>query len=92
MPRYATLSLQRRGYARSRGDQLVFTGAKVTAAATSESEYVALAEVVNDLRFLLQLQAFMMPPLDLNINIHEDNEGAIKNHEQPVQQPAHATC
>ena len=51
---------------------------RVTAAATSESEYVALAEVVNELRFLRQVKAFMMPPLDLNIYIHEDNEGAIK--------------
>ena len=30
---------------------------RVTAAATSESEYVALAEVVNEIRFLRQVKA-----------------------------------
>ena len=50
----------------------------MTAAATSDSEYVALAEVVNEINFLRQIKAFMMPPLDLGIKIHEDNEGVIK--------------
>ena len=51
---------------------------KVTAAASSESEYVALAEVVNDLRFLQQVKGFLTPPFDDNIIIREDNEGPIK--------------
>ena len=51
---------------------------KVTAAASSESEYVALAEVVNELRFLQQVKGFLTPPIDDNITIREDNEGAIK--------------
>ena len=51
---------------------------RITATATSESEYVALAEVVNELRFLRQVKAFMVPPIDYNIRVHEDNEGAIK--------------
>ena len=50
---------------------------KVTAAASSESEYVALAEVVNELRFLRQVKGFLTPPID-DIIIREDNERAIK--------------
>ena len=51
---------------------------KVTAAASSESEYVALAEVVNELRFVRQVKVFLTPPIDDNIIIREDNKGAIK--------------
>ncbi|CAN0384851.1 unnamed protein product [Ascophyllum nodosum] len=51
---------------------------KVAAAASPESEYVALAEVVNELRFLRQVKGFLTPPIDDNIIIREDNEGAIK--------------
>ncbi|CAM9552396.1 unnamed protein product, partial [Ascophyllum nodosum] len=42
---------------------------KVTAAASFESEYVALAEVV---------KGFLTPPIDDNILIRENDEGAIK--------------
>ena len=49
---------------------------KVTAAASSESEYVALAEVVNELIFLRQVKGFLTPPVDDNIIIRE--EGTIK--------------
>ena len=48
------------------------------AAASSETEYVALAEVVNELRFLRQVKGFLTPPIDDNIITREDNEGAIK--------------
>ena len=51
---------------------------RITATATSESDYVALAEIVNELRFLRQVKAFMVPPSDYNIRVHENNEGAIK--------------
>ena len=51
---------------------------KVTVAASSESEFVALAEVVNALRFFRQVKGFLTPPIDDNIVIREDNEGAIK--------------
>ena len=51
---------------------------KVTAGASSQSEYVVLAEVVNELRFLRQVTGFLTPPIDDNIIIREDNEGAIK--------------
>ena len=51
---------------------------KVTAAASSESEYVVLAEVVNELRFLRQAKGFLTPPIDDNIVIREDHERAIK--------------
>ena len=50
---------------------------KVTTAASSESEYVALAEVVNELRFLRQVKDFLTPPIDDNVVIREDNERAI---------------
>ena len=42
---------------------------RITATATSESEYVALAEIVNELRFLRQVKAFMLPPIDYNIRV-----------------------
>ena len=51
---------------------------RIIATATSESKYVALAEIVNELRFLRQVKAFMVPPIDYNIRVREDNEGAIK--------------
>ena len=51
---------------------------KVTAAASSESEYVVPAEVVNEIRFLRQVKCFLTPPIDDNIVIREDNQGAIK--------------
>ena len=50
---------------------------KVIAAASSESEYVALVGVVNELRFLRHVKGFLTPPID-NIIIRENNEGAIK--------------
>ena len=50
----------------------------MTAAASSESKYVVLAEVVNELRFLRQRKGILTPPIDDNIIIREDNEGAIK--------------
>ena len=37
---------------------------RITATAMSESEYVALAEIVNELRFLRQVKAFKVPPID----------------------------
>ena len=51
---------------------------RVTATATPESEYVALVEIVNELHFLRLVKAFMVPPIDYNVRVHEDNEGAIK--------------
>ena len=54
---------------------------RITATATSESEYVAQAEIVNELRFLRQVKAFMVPPIEYNIHVHEDSEGAIKMSE-----------
>ena len=51
---------------------------QVTSAASSESEYVALTEVINELRFLRQVKGFLTLPIDDNIIIREDDEGAIK--------------
>ena len=50
----------------------------MTTAATSESEYVALAEVVDELRFLRQVKSFLAPPIDDNLVIRKDNGGVIK--------------
>ena len=33
---------------------------------------------MNKLRFLRQMKAFMVPPIDYNIRVHEDNKGAIE--------------
>ena len=63
---------------------------RVTAAASSKTEHVALAEVVNELCFFRQVKAFLTPPIDDNIIMREDNEGAIKIHgDQPFQQQAY---
>ena len=51
---------------------------KATAAASSESEYVALAEVVNGLRFLRQVKGFLTPPINDTIIFRGAIEGAIK--------------
>ena len=51
---------------------------KLTASATSESEYIALAEATNELRFLRQVKQFISPPANTRIPIHEDNQGAKK--------------
>ena len=48
--------------------------------ASSESEYVALAEIVNETKLLREVREFIMPSLrscTISIII-EDNEGAIK--------------
>ena len=55
---------------------------RITATATSESEYGALAEIMNELHFLRHVKAFMVPPIDYNTHVHEDNEGAIKMAEK----------
>ena len=58
----------------------------MTAAVSSKSEYVALAEVVNELRFLSQMTGFLTPPIDDTIVIREDNEGSYQDDDQPFQQ------
>ena len=51
---------------------------KMTAAASFELEYVALSEVVKGLSFPRQVKIFLTPPIDVNILVREDNEGAVK--------------
>ena len=53
---------------------------KVTASATSESEYVVLAEIVNETKFLCQVQEFIMfiTLSSCTISIVEDNQGGIR--------------
>ena len=47
-------------------------------AASSESEYVALAEVANELRFLCQVTEFMALAIENDIKISGDSKGTIK--------------
>ena len=52
---------------------------RVTASASSESEYVAPAEIVNETKFLGQVQEFILPTLrSCTISIMDDNQGPIK--------------
>lgn len=50
----------------------------VTAAATPGSEYVARVEVINELRFLRQVKAFVILPMHRENAVYEDNKGVIK--------------
>ena len=79
LPRLSTLGFRRSGDAGGGAISWFWRMQKATAATSSESEYVvALAEVVNELRFLRQVKCFLTPPIDDNIIIREDNKGAIK--------------
>lgn len=49
-----------------------------SAAAVSESEYVALEEVVTELRFLRHVNSFVMRPMGYNVKKYEDNGEEIK--------------
>ena len=47
-----------------------------TAEGTSEEEYVAMSEIVKEVLFLRQTQAFIVPSLESNpVDIVEDNQG-----------------
>ena len=78
LPRHSAFGLRRSGDAGGGAISWFSRIQKVTAAASSESEYVALAEVVNELHFLRQVKVFWTPPIGGSIIIREDNEGAIK--------------
>ena len=48
-----------------------------TAEGTSEAEYVVMSEIVKEVLFLRQVQAFIMPVLESNpVDIVEDNQGS----------------
>ena len=52
---------------------------RITALASSESEYVALAGIGNETKFLRHVQGLIMPTLrSCAISVMEDNQGAIK--------------
>ena len=52
---------------------------EVTASGTSETQYVALSEVVKEVIFLRQVQEFMEPSMRVGaVNVFEGSEGAIK--------------
>ena len=44
---------------------------------TTEGEYMALSEVVKELKFIVQLLQTMNIEVELPITVHEDNVGAI---------------
>ena len=44
---------------------------------TTEAEYMALSEVVKELKFIVQLQQTMNVEVELPITVHVDNVGAI---------------
>ena len=52
---------------------------EVTASGTSDTEYVALSEVVKEVLFMKQVQELMEPSMRVGaVNVFEENEGAIK--------------
>ena len=52
-------------------------GQKSVTLSTSEAEYVALSEVVKEIKFILQVLGSMDVKAQLPINVHVDNVGAI---------------
>lgn len=50
----------------------------MTAAATSETEHVALAKFVNEVCFLKQTKTLTTPPMKCEAKVHQENEGRIK--------------
>ena len=84
LPRHSTFGFRRSGDAGGGGAISRFLRVqKVTTAVSFESYYVALTEVVNELRFLRQMKGFFTSPIDDNIVIREHNEGAIKMATSP---------
>ena len=58
---------------------------QVTALSTSESEYVALAEVVKEVAYLRQVEIFIKPCMvPYSVEIREDNQGAIMMANNPI--------
>ena len=52
-------------------------GMKSVVLSTTEAEYMALSEVVKELKFIVQLLQTMNVEADLPITVHVDNVGAI---------------
>ena len=50
---------------------------KCVVVSTTEAEYMALSEVVNKLKFIVQLLQTMNFTVELPITVHVDNVGAI---------------
>ena len=63
-----------------RGAIIFFSMAQATTAeGTLEAGYVTILEIVKEVQFLHQVQAFIVPALESNlVNIVEDNQGAVK--------------
>ena len=84
LPRHSAFGFRRSGDAGEGGAISLFSRVqKVTAAASSESEYVALAEIVNELCFLRLMKGFLTPPIGDNIIIREDDEGVMRMATNP---------
>ena len=50
---------------------------KIVVLPTTEAEYMALSEVVKELKFIVQLLQTMNIEVELPITVHVDNVGAI---------------
>lgn len=56
-----------------------------------ELEYVALAKIVNELRFLRQVRAFTFPPTDREVAVDGDNGAAFNMATKQLQQHVYGT-
>ena len=74
LPRHSAFGFRRSDDAGGGAISLFSRVQKVNTAASFESEYVALAEVVNELRFLRHVKGFLTTPIDDNIVIREDTD------------------
>ena len=56
---------------------IYFCGMKSVLLSTTEAEYMALSEVVKELKFIVQLLQTMNIEVELPVTVHVDNVGAI---------------
>ena len=66
-------------------------GMKRVVLSTTEAEYMALSEVVKELKFIVQLLQTMNIEVELPITVHVDNVGAIwlSNNRTTIDKPKH---
>ena len=66
-------------------------GMKSVVLSTPEAEYMALSEVVKELKFIVQLLHTMNSEVELSITVHVDNVGAIwlSNNRTPSDRTKH---
>ena len=64
-------------------------GMKSVVLSTTEAEYMALSEVVKELKFIGQLLQTMNVEVELPITVHVDNVGAIYNNRTTSDRTKH---